>query len=143
MNNNLITYETAKLAKEKGFDQNTYDFWILEDDISSTEDQEFCEHIRKHHSRLFNWNSRIDTYSQPTMSSLQDWLREKHGIVAYVKMVTRITVHEGTKFQYDGSIKIIPNNDVIQTDYFPRRTLYNKWNNCLEAVLLEALKLVK
>ena len=69
MEDTLINFETAKLAKEKKFD-------IL------------CEHSFSEHNSAIqennqngfrNWNKEYkNSYSRPTQSLLQKWLREVH-----------------------------------------------------------------
>jgi len=77
MKDELITFETAKLAKEKGFNIPTWFFYfkgILVDKTTGENDSStFDENIS-------NWNDgwNFDHTSAPTQSLLQRWLREKH-----------------------------------------------------------------
>lgn len=66
MEEELITYPTAVLAKEKGFNQ-------LKQGVYYTKDKEHC---------LVGWGFKDDfaIYSAPTQSLLQKWLREVHNI---------------------------------------------------------------
>ena len=68
MKEQLISFKTAKLAKEKGFDVSVdryYDF------IGDT-----CSNMG-----MINFNvSKSELYSAPTQSLLQKWLRENHTI---------------------------------------------------------------
>jgi hypothetical protein len=76
MKDELITFETAKLAKEKGFDWSVVRYWFPPD----INDKCYWE-----------WNSPKDynklkeAVSIPTQSLLQKWLREVHKI--------HITIH--------------------------------------------------
>ncbi len=65
MKDELISFETAKLAKEKGFDEQTNTF--------------YDEHGYKDKSFILNKNSNVaKSYtSAPTQSLLQHWLREE------------------------------------------------------------------
>lgn len=66
MKEQLITFETAKLAKEKGFDLPT--------GIKYTK-------LWYNDGVLCNWNTRlVDHIIAPTQSLLQKWLREEHNI---------------------------------------------------------------
>lgn len=64
----LIAYPTAKLAKEKGFDERTEDCYF-------DRDQSFCSRM----SCLNRTDGDFFT-SAPTKSELQDWFIEKHGV---------------------------------------------------------------
>lgn len=73
MKDQKITFETAKLAKEKGFDWNTYsDCWVktMDDEIiHNSERRNIAEH------------DRVEVvYYEPTQSLLQKWLRDVHNI---------------------------------------------------------------
>lgn len=77
MTDQLISFETAKLAKEKGFEQNPYK-------IADAYGPRYKDgsHIEIRHS-LFNPDSNICT--APTQSLLQKWLREKYNIHIVIK----------------------------------------------------------
>lgn len=76
MEDQLITFETAKLAKEKGFDE------LLEQKkhVYKLDSKEIDIHVKS--NQVNNWNdpSYIGICSAPTQSLLQKWLREKHDI---------------------------------------------------------------
>jgi hypothetical protein len=102
MKEQLISFETAKLAKEKRFDWETsygYDIqhkdltdhtiihnegnymWSeeLETEIYYIED--YSSDRRHNYVRdIYNWNNSNYYYSAPTQSLLQKWLREEHEI---------------------------------------------------------------
>lgn len=119
MEEQLISFETAKLAKEKGF--NIYqDIQYSQEVIDKTITYNYTES----QCRLFG-----DVYYAPTQSLLQRWLREEHEI----------------------NIVIFPANN--QESWFygvnkvmwqscSRETLYNSYEEALEAGLKEALKLI-
>ena len=72
MEDTIITFETAKLAKEKGFTQNPYK-------IPYSYRYEFTDNTGCVLSySLFNPSSNICT--APSQSILAKWLREKHEI---------------------------------------------------------------
>lgn len=77
MKEELILFETAKLAKKKGFDINTTsNCWVktLDGDIiHNSERKNITEHDRCKQYLM-----------QPSQSLLQKWLREKHGIEVQV-----------------------------------------------------------
>lgn len=73
MEEELITFETAKLAKEKGFDVPVKSYFYDGDTGTNILREE-------KHSYYKNYNGVDLCYSIPTQSLLQKWLREKHKI---------------------------------------------------------------
>lgn len=68
----IVTFEVAKLAKEKGFDVPTAEFYNDDGNIG-------C------YPRAFNHNEFPDgDYAAPTQSLLQRWLREEKGVTICV-----------------------------------------------------------
>jgi len=75
MKEQLISFETAKLAKEKGFNEGClYDYNNSSD-------------LRKNVHSLF-YNDSLDFYIAPTQSLLQKWLREVYNIEVDVMRYT-------------------------------------------------------
>lgn len=87
MTEQLITYETAKLTKQKSF--NEYTSYMFEE--SGVEIGSKCSGDYKHS----DWDKHIIRYSRPTQSLLQRWLREIHNIHVIMKPVI------GSKNGYD------------------------------------------
>ena len=119
MEDTLITFETAKLAKEKGFTQNPYV-------ISYSYRYEFTDNTGCVLSNsLFNPSSNICTV--PTQSLLAKWLREKHNIhlIAY----KNINI-DGYDWCY------------ITTDGITNINSYKTYEEAYEIGLQEALKLI-
>lgn len=78
MTEQLITFETAKLAKRKGFDEPTsYMFGAQGEEIGSKCSGDF---------RHSDWSNSVVRYSRPTQSLLQQYLREVHKINVFVHM---------------------------------------------------------
>ena len=79
MKEELISFETAKLAKEKGFLLHTIDtFYQYDGSIS------LC-HYQSTRALEVQDKERVECYA-PTQSLLQKWLREKHNIYVLVDM---------------------------------------------------------
>ena len=68
MKEQLISFETAKLAKEKGFNIECSRSWI----VSGSG----LIHLNNDHI----YYAKSKNYKAPTQSLLQKWLREKHDI---------------------------------------------------------------
>ena len=70
MKEKIITFETAKLAKDKGF----------EVEVTSYYKEAFPENLMIHGIKC-NFNKYVELCcSAPTQSLLQKWLREKHNL---------------------------------------------------------------
>lgn len=85
MKEQLITFETAKLAKEKGFDIPTIQFYTSGKKAYLSEAEDY---MTERYAES-NWNNGRGSYptepekvscSAPTQSLLQKWLREIHDI---------------------------------------------------------------
>lgn len=163
MEEQLISFETAKLAKEKGFDILTHSYYF--------EDSEFKEHSLKGTNGYYgdeyefnlsefneNWNDKwltkktgdrcfgcskqqdyLETFSAPTQSLLQKWLREKHKINVSSDLWDYLGKKQLCTYQYN-ILKIDPNSDYIKSHKPKMGTTYEE---ALEIGLQEALKLIK
>ena len=144
MEDTRITFETAKLAKEKGFDINGQDVFDLKNNnkIINFKDlavQEFIEDVETgYRDKALNYLkediNRTDDNSDeeyyllaPTQSLLAKWLREKHNIhlIAY----KNINI-DG----YDWCF--------ITTDGITNINSYKTYEEAYEIGLREALKLI-
>ena len=125
MKDELISFETAKLAKEKGF--NEYCKYVHDtfDNIEEWDDGD-----EKHKN---SYKNASVYYSAPTQSLLQKWLREVHGIYIDVKIDTiGIRNDKYAKRVYK-----------LETEIPLFNYKYQKYEEALEAGLQEALKLIK
>lgn len=67
----IVTYEVAKLAKEKGVNEYVNAFYAEDCDTPHSQGPE-------------KWNNYEGKYASPTQSLLQRWLREKKGVIVYL-----------------------------------------------------------
>ncbi len=134
MKDQLVTFETAKLAKEKGFEIKTMPFYRVIEPMSS--DVKYFG--KKDKEILVKYNNQFDSvwsdFSAPTQSLLQKWLREKHKIHAFAHPVEDL----------NSFLSIV---DVMTPSAFERLYIsyneYNNFENALERSLKEGLKLLK
>ena len=141
MKDTRITFETAKLAKEKGFNERVHYFYKVksENDIElygCTRKQlvGFKGHVpiyhkvRDYHTNKEKLNAKLYRCSAPTQSLLAKWLREEHNIhlIAY----KNINI-DG----YDWCF--------ITTDGITNINSYKTYEDAYEIGLQEALKLIK
>ncbi len=115
-----IIFETARLAKEKGFNlrceyfYNAGSGWKLQSDsILRTGHDEFVE--------------------APTQAQLQKWLREK-GL-----FVSAETVEGNNRLKYSAVVKDIKTNEFILDGF----SMYIEYEDAIEDGLQEALKLIR
>lgn len=128
METTYIKFETAKLAKEKGFNENTgAACWVktLDGDIIHNSERKDCpEH------------DRSEQYlSQPSQAQLQRWLRDKHNIHIQIR---RMYAHDG-EVEYNDFV-YLPNKNAHTDD-----TLGNEfptYEYALENALQTALNLL-
>ena len=122
MEEQIIGFEVAKLAKDKGFD------WP-------------CKYAYDINKKLFhdshcntNWNDKVFLISEcsaPTQALLQKWLREKHNI------------HIAIKTEYDGTFIITIYNMNKPQKANQNFYEYSAYEEALEAGLFAALQLIK
>lgn len=119
MEEQLISFETAKLAKEKRFDIPTIYGWEI-------------SNVEVYKEKAHNWNGRniiLGTdkyYSRPTQSLLQKWLREIHNI----KLVVWDRYEEGYYYAINGATDI------------SKQKIVETYEETLEIGLQEALNLI-
>lgn len=112
MQEQLISFETAKSAKEKGFKEKTELYYS-----SSTK----------------SYSVSYDEFAAPTQSLLQKWLRNNYNIDIVIKVLNGDKIGEKN---YAGDVFIFNTKQYIKTS---RRANYE---TVLENCLKEALKLI-
>lgn len=123
----LISLETAKLAKEKGFDEQTIFYYHSFGLLTNPLDQIDPESVS-----AISWNKTDDCYSAPTQSLLQKWLRDVH--------LLHVDVEIGNSgiyvniFSLKGSVKMIKT-------YGPEGG-YSSYEEALKIGLKETLNLI-
>ncbi len=149
MKEELISFETAKLVKEKGFDVPVR-YGVYGIKMKLTEDH---GNGRNPQQRDVNWNAKTkqQKHSQatsiPTQSLLQKWLRDVYDIklcisytciddseYAYIWDITIPTEKGRKKDSWDFNEKM---------DSFSRLSWWDTYEEALEEGLKEALKLIK
>ena len=126
MRETLVTFETAKLAKEKGFEEEVLHFYCI---------NKTCNYIKEPYEYSFRVNANQnsednfgygETTSAPTQSLLQKWLREVHNI--HIAVLPKILPSNEIKYYcFKGKIK---------KDF---KDLYNTYEEALEKGLQLAL----
>lgn len=129
MEEELIKYNTAKLADEKGF-RIVCEYVINEDDDENSSLQYTGEPYFTHEETIeATANTDIPHYLCPTQSLLQKWLREEKNINVFVVPAIKEEHYEW----------------LIKYDYYEKECdeAFGKYEEALEKGLQEALKLIK
>ena len=147
MKEQLISVETAKLAKEKGFNEETFGHHYIDNN-----DDHLFPHAITGFNEALKWNSILEDsffkalyrgleikeiISVPTQSFLQQWLREKHNIECYV-----------VPFYRFGEIGYQAYYGNVFTDFKPLTgeiggyLSHNTYEKAFDAGLQESLKLI-
>jgi len=159
MNETLVTYETAVLAKEKGFKEpclNHYfeDGEFRENKLTGTNGYYGEDYLFEYDDFLENWNDKwltkkngnrcfgcskstgyLETYSAPTQSLLQKWLREEHKLFINITHKTH-----SQKFAYNITGAYVPYEPYLLSRIFSK---FETYEAALEDALQEALKLIE
>jgi hypothetical protein len=98
MKEELIKFETAKLAEEKGFDISTYHAYDVNNELVECTASEFTGKVVNFNAELLKTVNSIKgskrCYLAPTQSLLQKWLREVHkfhiNIISMKSGVTKV-----------------------------------------------------
>ena len=130
MEDTRVTFETAKLAKEKGFDALCYDAFNSKGNLYSNG---WCEYIYDNKVEIPFGSGVLESQDilAPTQSLLAKWLREEHNIIVLVD-------YEGIDGYYYKFYSYKEGNK----NYDASDKNYNTYEEALEAGIQEALKLI-
>ena len=144
MEDTRITFETAKLAKEKGFNERLHYFYKVksENDVElygCTKKElvgfkgyvPIYHKVRDYHTNKEKLNAKLYRCSAPTQSLLAKWLREEHNIIVLVD-------YEGIDGYYYKFYSYKEGNK----NYDASDKNYNTYEEALEIGLYQALLLI-
>ena len=136
MKEQLISFETAKLAKEKGFDALCYDAFNSKGNLYS---HGWCEYLYDNKVEIPFRSGVLESKDvlAPTQSLLAKWLREVHNIHFEIKPI--FDVKDNLKPYH---ISVIKNPSGKDFEYEIVGSL-DTYEEALEIGLQEALKLIK
>jgi rubrerythrin len=141
MKEDLISFKTAKLAKEKGFDWGCQDCYS---DRGYLYSNGWCERLDDWFEDQDFFNSEIEEkqasekyYTRPTQSLLQKWLREEHKINVEVTWMCEKWFCD----VYDLKTPM-PNKSMCKS-LFNEKEGFKTYEEALEKGLLEGLKSIK
>ena len=122
---NFVSFETAKLLKEAGFDVPCRSYYELEDG----------EIVRKDSIGSSDYNAYEDTVcSRPTQALAARWLREVYNVAIY-------SLYDDDMEQWFYVVDAFTKNPVING--FQSGSEYDDYESAFEDGLREAIKLIK
>lgn len=127
MEETKVTFETAKLAKEKGFNILCESFYDNEGTIYKSD-----VYLNEERNNAYSSKS-IELCKAPTQSLLQKWFREVHNID--VNPLTDTFVNKDESFKY---VVYVTKSKEIDVEYKD----FNSYEEALEFGLQEAFKLL-
>lgn len=138
MNEELISFETARLAKAIGFNEDCkYGFYM---------NSKTGQHDLVHDNNINQWLSEVG-YSVPTKLQLQKWLRETYNIHVYALCNF---FHQSPLLGYIYQLDRFDEYNIhiasYDTDQFARlgkTIVFNSYEEALEAGLYKGLKLIQ
>lgn len=125
MEEQLITFETAKLAKDKGFNIET-SYALIKSNSGIETKMIFDYQVHE----LFTFIAWL-----PTQSLLQKWLREKHKIDVYITIGKGLNENDYHELHYIVNIHKSQSNQ--------SSIVYDTYEEALEQGLTEALNAIK
>lgn len=152
MEDTRITFETAKLAKEKGFKEKVIYYYHLHDDLKMPILINEVEILLKNYKTPYevrrDWNTistefgYVENFSAPTQSLLAKWLREEHNI--HINVFCDYDRKDETYNTYWNCNIILLNWGDDREQYVTSkiRNFNNKFEEAYEIGLQEALKLI-
>ena len=136
---NIIGFETAKLAKEKGFSEKSFYYYDnngkagvnfeISSFISSTAVITYLDFKE-------DFNKIKDHFSAPYMVELLDWLREKHNIIIELSISAINTTENKVCYTYSiyKDITFVKKQSYLDS--------YLDYYECLENALRKSLQLI-
>lgn len=141
MKEQLISLETAKLTKEKGYSVGCnisyvqyHSDYIYDEDVNHPEshksdDVRMYNYFHKNNYEFDGSNEHFTVYEAPTQSLLQKWLREEHNIDIEINL-------------YLKTLRTYKNAILKDEKYYTIGYTYKNYEEALEDSLQYALKLI-
>ncbi len=120
-------FETAKLAKEKGFDVPCVHYWSIHH--AGVKRPVLAPSFSGSNQNYNGYDFTKGAHSAPTQSLLQKWLREEHKIKVYALLVV-ISGYSRIKHKW-------------KTNLHKKGVCNNNYEEALEKGLIESLKLIE
>ena len=122
---NYVSFEVAKLLKEKGFDEITFTWYTGKGKLCFGRNT-YDDYHMNHFSNILSGKEK-DKCSAPTLSVVMKWLREEKG-VAVIPVLS--SVLDNKKFLWDIKIVVAETNDTYSQGW-----VYEKQEDACEAAI--------
>lgn len=138
----VIKFETAKLVKEKGFNEPVFYYYSSDGSLNklieeSNGEREYYFEYEDFLESYNDFNLKVQVYSACTQSALQKWLREKHNI----HILMNAGMHNGKEQTFYCNVVLFGKN--LYKSKFKSKTSMYSYEEALEKGLIEALKLIE
>lgn len=117
-----VSFETAKLLKEKGFDESVNRFYEISTGKPSLVRSEYCR------------NSFTIDYAAPTHQMALKWLREVHRIEIHI-VLSELNADNSKKYMFD-----IYSSDINRGFDSVQKEEFNSYEEAVEAALKYTLE---
>jgi len=141
-----ITFETAKLAKEKGFEQKIGLFYKSGGAYYNSDGELNGNCIKQIKSRLgigIEENNDNGLISAPTQSILQKWLRDNHYLYVSIIETSTYALVTGIGFYVEVLKPEETEHGRVLTTLFASTMFFGKYEEAIEVGLIEALKQIQ
>ena len=143
MKEQLITFDTAKLAKEKGFYIDCRDGYRVDDEGFKEFEEDWWLHLSDHYEKYLKESDFL--YGRPTQASLQEWLWDTFSIHVSIIPI-KLRDEADVRFQHrviDFRDAFIDKEVLFEHQYNTTHKEFIDQSTCWEEGLQEALKLIK
>lgn len=141
----VISFETAKLAKEKGFDKEFSYFYVTKNSkIYGIDEYGGLYNVKNIFKKIYKVGDYYvekekNAIPDPYQYQLMDWLREEHNI--YISIIPSVTMALKSKVSFTYQISSDSNGEKFNI-YSSSMDCYSNYEECLETALQEALKMI-
>ena len=145
-----VSFETAKLLKEKGFDEPCYQYYLTTKTLHTT----FHDRVHVEEEPFFNSSGLNGLYevsnktlfedicSAPTLQMAMKWLREVHNLFIEIQYATALFSQPHTtiyfRIYYMSLDYSTSGKDMLPDDYI--REYYNSYEEACEAAIKYCLE---
>lgn len=141
MEEQYVSFETAKMLKRAGFDVPLYEFYVR----TKTKEYIYVSDVKENHN-AYKWTEFdipdfVDCCSRPTQALAAKWLREKHELHVLVEPYVSRMSADGKPFWYY-TICPVSSESYDADDDILGITRYKSYEEAMEAGLQCALLLI-
>jgi len=145
MTENYISFEMAKLAKEKGFDKFFYFYATPRSKIFGIDEHNMYYPVKNIFKKIYNCNeyavyNEKNIIPAPTQSLLQKWLREEFNVQIEINMGVKY-INDILTNLYSYSV-FTPSSQLKENWEFSSKEFKN-YEEALERGLQKALEIIK